>query len=251
MSIELDSAVSNSLWRLYSDALNRDLIGRWVRPAPLRGVLKTDLFDEALGKGLYPVLRPRAEKVVAIDISHYNAVAARRGRGQLLAVAADARNLPFADGVFDLVVSNSTLDHFEHFEELERALREIRRVLTDGGQMLLTLDNLANPLVALRNALPTRVLIRIGLVPYYVGITCGPSRLRSVLLANGFRVREFSAVLHVPRVAAVLAARLVNRYGSPAVQQRYLRVLRSFEAAARWPTRFVSGHYLAVSAFRA
>mgnify|MGYP006138370175 CR=1 FL=1 len=40
---------------------------------------------------------------------------------------------------------------------------------------------LINPVVRLRNALPFGLLRRTGLVPYYVGATCGPRRLRDFL----------------------------------------------------------------------
>jgi SAM-dependent methyltransferase len=43
---------------------------------------------------------------------------------------ADAAALPFADGVFALVISNHSL---EHFDRLEAALAEVKRVLAPGG----------------------------------------------------------------------------------------------------------------------
>ncbi len=62
--------------------------------------------------------------------------------------------LPFPDGAFDRVFSNSTLDHFDSRDDIREALRELARVLHPEGELLLTLDNLANPVVRLRNALP-------------------------------------------------------------------------------------------------
>jgi SAM-dependent methyltransferase len=47
----------------------------------------------------------------------------------------DVRALPFADGRFDLVFAT---DVVEHVDDDLAALREIRRVLTPGGQVLLT-----------------------------------------------------------------------------------------------------------------
>ena len=166
------------------------------------------------------------------------------------AVAGDVRRLPFADQSFDLIVSDSTLDHFERFEELAQALREVHRVLRSGGQLVMTLDNLYNPVVAVRNALPIRLLRRIGIVPYFVGVTYGPRRLRRVLESTGFEIRELDAIVHAPRVLAIPAARLVSRHGSRRLQERYSRALMAFESMAKWPTRFVSGHFIAVSAFR-
>lgn len=51
--------------------------------------------------------------------------------------SADARNLPFDAGRFDLVMSNWTLHQLAEREERERALREMIRVLKPGGRLLL------------------------------------------------------------------------------------------------------------------
>ena len=84
----------------------------------------------------------------------------------------------------------STLDHFRSHSEIVTSLRELLRVLRPGGQLLLTLDNPANPLVGLRNALPFGLLHRLRIVPYYVGATCGPRGLRRLLPQVGFEVLE-------------------------------------------------------------
>src|SRR4029434_1314077 len=58
----------------------------------------------------------------------------------------------FADEAFDVIVSNSTLDHFGSWAELGASLHELHRVLKTRGLLIITLDNRANPIVALRNA---------------------------------------------------------------------------------------------------
>jgi len=250
LSCASNESTSNPLWRSHSDAVNVDLVSRWLRNATFRRVLKTDLFDEVLGTGLYPFLRQRAETFVGVDLSTVMARTAQEKHGTLPAVAGDVQRLPFADQSFDLIVSDSTLDHFERFEELEQALREIRRVLRSGGQLVMTLDNPYNPAIAVRNALPIRLLRRIGIVPYFVGATYGPRRLRRVLESTGFEIHELDAIAHAPRVLAIPAARVIFRHSSKKLQERYSRALMAFESMARWPTRFVSGHFIAVSAFR-
>jgi SAM-dependent methyltransferase len=143
--------------------------------------------------------------------------------------------LPFEDGSFDVVVSNSTLDHFPSLDDVESAVRELQRVLAPAGLLIVTLDNLRNPLVSLRNALPYPLLHRLGLVPYYVGATCGPRRLQRLLEAAGFGVEELAALLHVPRVLA-RALRLP------------VRVLLAGERLGHAPTRFVTGQFVAARA---
>ena len=237
-------------WRLHCDAVNRALLARWLPADRVGRLLKTDTFDEAGRDGLYPLMASRAERVVGLDISLRTLRAGRASHSGLRATAGDVRRLPFADGAFDVVVSNSTLDHFGSLDELIAGLEEIHRVLRDGGQLLLTLDNLANPIVALRNALPYPVVHRAGIVPYYVGASCGPRRLRRVLSDLGYDVAEITAILHSPRVLAVALGEALDRHAGPETQRRFSGWLLAFERLARWPTRFLTGHFVAVRAVR-
>jgi ubiquinone/menaquinone biosynthesis C-methylase UbiE len=238
-----------TLWREHSDAVNSALLARWLPNDPVERLLKTDLFDEACSEGLYSLLASRARTVVGMDVSVLMMQAARLRHSALPATQADARCLPFADGTFDVIVSNSTLDHFESLDEVVVSLQELRRVLRKNGQLLLTLDNLANPAIALRNALPAWLLDRLPrVVPYYVGVTCGPGRLRCMVAQAGFEVLEVSAIMHHPSVLAVATARMLQRHAGPEAQKRFLVLLLALERLSRLPTRFLTGHYSAVRA---
>ena len=226
----------SSLLRAYSDEVNRRLLERWL-PRDCGRMLKTDVFDEAVAEGLSPFLAARAQAFVAIDASPETVAAARRRHPELDTRVADVRALPFADESFDVVISTSTLDHFPSRAGIEAALGELHRVLVPGGLAVLTLDNPLNPLVALRNAMPFRPLARMGLVPYYVGATLGPRGLGAALESVGFAVEELAAVMHVPRIAA--------RALRPP-----LRLLLAAERLERWPTRFLTGQFVAARARR-
>ena len=238
----------DSLWRSHSDAVNSGLLKRWVPEGPIGRVLKTDLFDEACTDGLAPFFAERGATLVGMDISAATIGAALRRRPEISAVFADVRSLPFASGGFDLIVSNSTLDHFRTPEELVDSLAELNRVLRPGGRLVLTLDNPLNPAVALRNALPFGLLNKIGLVPYFVGTTCGPGKLRRLLEATGFRVDETTAALHCPRALAVIACRLAV---GATDKSPILSFLTLFEGLERLPTRFLTGYFVAASATKA
>jgi cytochrome P450/ubiquinone/menaquinone biosynthesis C-methylase UbiE len=248
------------LWRRHSDAVNAALVERWL-PGRARRLLKTDLWDEAVGDGLVAALTDRADETVGIDVSGSVIEAARSRHPRLTAVRADVRRLPFEDASFDAVVSNSTLDHFDSATDIAAALRELHRVLRSGGTLVLTLDNPENPLVAAARALPRswlnrawlrygRVTARIGLLPYYVGATVDADRLSAMLAGVGFEVRERTAIVHSPRIVASLAGALVERHGSPRARERFLRLLLGFEGLGGKRIRFRTGHFVAVRAAR-
>jgi SAM-dependent methyltransferase len=238
------------LWRRHSDAVNHALFARWLSAAPVARLLKTDVFDEAVSGGLYGLLHGRARTLVGIDIAPVILREAGRGHPELLRSCADVRALPFAGDTFDVVVSNSTLDHFDSLEEIRTGLREIHRVLRADGRLLITLDNGRNPMVALRNALPLRLLQWLGLVPYQVGATCGPSRFARLLRETGFALARVDTVMHCWRVLAVALAGLVERRAGAKGQLRFLRHLGEWERLGRWPTRFLTGHFIAFEAVK-
>lgn len=247
VATEWDNEAATDDWRAHSDAVNLAACARWWPARPVGRVLKTDLFDEVAGAGLVSDLGARSSSVVAIDRSLQAARSGRR-RGGALVVGADVRHLPFADGTFDLVVSNSTLDHFEDVIEIVKAVAEIHRVLAPGGRVILTLDNPANPVVALRNALPFSPLHRIGMVPYFVGVTLKASEARAVLTDSGLFVKASTAVMHCPRVLAIPMLRVARWLVSPRLS-RWLRTgLMAFERLEQTPLRHRTGYFVALVA---
>lgn len=249
----------DGLWRRHSDAVNGRLLERWL-PASLGRVLKTDLFDEAVGDGLAGLLASRAEHVVGIDLNPAIVEAARRRHPAIGAVVADVKALPFADGGFDAVVSNSTLDHFDDEEEIAAALRELARVLRPRGHLVLTLDNPANPVLALAKALPRERLnrawraaahrtVRVGLAPYYVGATLGQAEMREHASAAGLRPVAETTLVHAPRVLAVVVASLLERR-SERLQAPFLRLLAECERLADTPAARYTAHLNALLAVK-
>jgi SAM-dependent methyltransferase len=248
------------LWRRHSDAVNAALVERWL-PRQVDRVLKTDLFDEAMSGGLYDVLSAHAREVVGIDVSADIVEQAAARHDRLQARQADVRELPFDDGTFDAVVSNSTLDHFEAEAEIVASLRELHRVLRPRGRLLLTLDNPSNPINAFAKALPrdwlnrvwlrhARLTARLGHVPYHVGETMSARRLREVLPPMGFELLAQDAIMHAPRAVAVIVAEIVARRGDPRAERRFLDLLAACERLSSWPTRYTTGHFVAVNAVK-
>ena len=243
-----ESTPAQALWRAHSDAVNLKLLRRWLPGGPLGRVLKTDLFDEAVGSGLAGELASRADEMVGIDLAAPVVDAALAAHPEVEGHVADVRRLPFETARFDLVVSNSTLDHFDSVAEIAIALEELARVTRPGGRIVVTVDNRGNPIVALRTSRPFASLFRrLGIVPYELGATCGRRRLARLLSAAGFEVRATEAMMHCPpQVAAALAA----RFSRGRSVEHHLRSVLRFEALARWPTRDLTAHFVAACAVR-
>jgi SAM-dependent methyltransferase len=244
------SDVLSKLWRQHADTVNADLCDRWWPPRPVVRVLKTDLFDESCGVGLLPRLAERAQSAHGLDHSIETARQAGRRLPGARLVVADVRHLPYSSGVFDIVISNSTLDHFDNPEQIARGLAEIHRVLAADGCLILTMDNPVNPVVAVRNALPFSWVGRTGLVPYFVGATCGPRKGMRMLTAGGFGVRAMTAILHCPRAIAVAWAARLSERDDGRTWPWFLRWLKRWERLELWPTRYVTGYFVAWMAIK-
>jgi SAM-dependent methyltransferase len=244
------SAGAQRLWRAHSDQVYRALLELWLNAGAGGRFLKTDLFDEAVAEGLVPFLRTYSDAVSGIDLAGEVVQAALTRYPDADFRQADVRELPHKDQSFDLILSNSTLDHFKSSTDIERALRELYRVLRRGGKLVVSFDNLQNPIVRLRNSLPYGLLNSAGLVPYFVGETVDRKRLGILLDSMGFRVIETRCILHCPRVIAVPLAGWFQRRASLAVQKTVLRWLMKFERFQRSPISYFTGHYVCALAIR-
>jgi len=65
--------------------------------------------------------------------------------------------------------------------------------------------------------------------------------------AAGLDVVETTTVMHCPRAIAVAVAGPMERL-SRSWQEAFLRHLQTWERLERWPTRWLTGHYVAVHA---
>lgn len=110
------------------------------------------VLDVGCGRGLLLIAaakRLTTGKAVGIDVWHNVDQAGNRpeatwANARLEGVAdridvkdADARQLPFADGTFDVIVSSLVLHNIHGRAERAKAVREIARVLKPGGRVAL------------------------------------------------------------------------------------------------------------------
>jgi hypothetical protein len=159
------------------------------------------------------------------------------------------------------VLSNSTLDHFGSLDEIVTGLRELHRVLRPRGTLVVTLDNPWNPLMALSKAVPRTWLNetwnryspglgKVGILPYHVGVTMSAPALVRTLAGIGFTVEETTAVMHAPRLPAVLIGSVLERRAGKVTQERFLELLRRCESLRERRTCLVTGTFVAVRAVR-
>lgn len=191
-----DSYTDNPFFRYKKQEL-LGLINLWGKEYLEGKILKTDLYEEALGYDdfLFDLAKNNIN-VYGIDISS-KIVALAKKKAKDLKVSLhlsvqDVRKLDLKDESFDLIISNSTLDHFP---EIEKALLEIYRTLKKDGVLILTLLN--------KNNLAIYLLCKIMRIfnRYYGFYTEKAYSLREIrILTNkvGFEVVGSSTIIHTP-----------------------------------------------------
>lgn len=226
--------------------IHLELIQRWGGIPDSGRVLKTDLFEEAVGLDAFLMdLQHDKNVVCGIDISPTIARRAEQNHvGQTgNCLAADVRRLPFADRSFALVVSPSTLDHFSNPRDLGVSLRELARVLEPHGRLIVTVDNRQNlfdPLL--------RLLSRCGWTPYYLGRSYRIGELCDELRAAGFAVEATTAILHNPRLVAVAVVALAAKIGWAPFTQCVQRLLLTAQRLEHTPLCYYTGSFVAAKA---
>jgi len=221
---------------------------KWIRSATdgvaPRRILKTDVFEEANGEDrILTELFPEAALSAGIDIQEATVRQAAQNTPGFTPLCADARALPFEDGAFDVIVSTSTLDHFEELEDLRRSLQELVRVLSPGGVLLVILDNPYNPLYH-----PLRWITRRGWAPFQLGETLSQGQLAAEVEAAGLEIRSRDYLIHNPRListALFLAVRrLFGRHADGVIRL----LLAAFALLGRLPTRGLTACFGSVAA---
>ena len=237
----LDPLVAQQKRQLY-----QDLVREWTRELPPTNFLKTDLFEEAYGEDhlLFDLL-PSTYTPFGLDVSARTALRAKQRcpLPRACFLAADVRNLPLKSNVVGLVVSNSTLDHFDSRDEFRAALRELGRVLRPGGLLVIAVDNPLNPLY-----LPLRWLSRRRSAPYPLGYTTTEEGLVGSLKELRLEVLATGSLIHNPRIVSTCLflglRRLLGRRAETPI--RFL--LRLFAQLERLPTRRFTACFVAVCA---
>jgi len=233
-----------------------DLITRWTRITPGQRILKTDLFAEAFSvEQFFFDIVPAKSDVVGIDVSieivaEAKSQARSRGMDTGQYLCGNVKKLPLRDSSIDLIISDSTLDHFPTEAEIITALEELGRVLKDGGTLILTIDNKNNltyPPYCL-----IRLWMKLGLAPYFIGRTLSLSHLRRSLTEIGLVVEENTAILHYPHPDGLVrwldrSLRSLSRGKLDNTIRRTLAGLNRLEGSK---IKYLTGRYIAIKAVK-
>ena len=222
------------------------LVRRWTAGLNPQTVLKTDLFEEAFGEDRLLVdLAPGAKHAVGIDIAATTVAAARSkvSAPGFSFLVSDARALALRSGGFDLVFSNSTLDHFATRAELRAALGELIRVVRPSGLFIVTLDNPWNPLYPL-----LRWATRLKRAPYPLGCTASRRELNRSLEELGMEVIGNEWLVHNPRLLSTALFLALRKVLGRAADGPIGTLLRLFAFGGRLPTAPFTACFVAACA---
>lgn len=216
---------------------------KWGQEKLSQKILKTDLYEEALGYDHFLFdLAKNNDQVYGIDISpKIVELAAKRGKQLGLLphlLAEDVKNLSFKDKSFDLIISNSTLDHFP---EIDVALKELNRILKDDGVLILTLHNRNNPLIALLYG--TMNLMKRYQV--YAEGTYSLRQTKKLMKEAGFVPTDSTGIINIP---PVLPTFINLCYRKNILKKTLQKTVDFFEFVGKknTPLNYVTGYLIAV-----
>jgi len=211
-------------------------------------LLKTDLFEEAFGEDQFlPGLFADARLTCGIDEA-FSTVRSAASRFPSIAAGLavmDIRQPAWRAESFDLVISTSTLDHFDRRDDFVGALSAITELIRPGGVLILTLDNPLNPLFHL-----LRWLSRTRYAPFPLGYTPTITTLRRDIQSCGFNVQDQDWLIHNPRGLStalfVCLAKLLGSRADPIIAA----LLAAFGLFGALPTRRFTASFQAVAAIK-
>jgi ubiquinone/menaquinone biosynthesis C-methylase UbiE len=231
--------------------VHTNLIEKWTKGDHCQVVLKTDLFAEAMCPSrsfAWDMIRMFGG-LFGMDISNVVCRSAKESAAQYVPIhslqvtTCDVRRLPFANGSFDLIVSDSTLDHFESEKEIDIALSELTRVLRTGGILIITMDNKSNITEPI-----FRLWAVLGLSPFFIGKTYSARELEKALAQNGMSVMDKTAIMHNPRFFARLMVSVLRKIQPHKANGRIEYLLRYFDSLEYKRTKYLTAQYIAMKA---
>lgn len=240
------SAIDKTLAR-YKSSEFKAILQKWAPALKGKNLLKTDLCEEAFGEDeILFSLSSSGASIFAVDVAVETAVRANveqrlKGLNQKY-IAADVRSLPFKDNFFDVVVSSSTLDHFNSDTDLIKSLLELKRVIKPDGKLVIALNNGCN--------FNFYLMLKIGrlfnLIPYPVQFY-RIHKLRRIMDEAGFVIRDKSYIVHIISPLNSILLLLRNLAAEEAVSRIAQKITYLFSFLGKNKmTNFLTGWFIAL-----
>ncbi|MBN1189232.1 MAG: class I SAM-dependent methyltransferase [Dehalococcoidales bacterium] len=246
---------SNELLAENKKKVYRGLLDKWTGITDRHIIFKTDLFTEAFEEEQFLFDIPGAGNIIGIDISAEIVRQAReqaelRGLDGSRYCCGDIRNIPFCDSSIDLVISDSTLDHFSSEKDIIVSLKEIGRILKTGGLLVLTLDNKHQ--ITYLPYFAVNLWMKLGMCPYFVGKTLSLSRLRKALEESGLYIEDCTAILHYPHPDKLVRwlEHILRKLSGKRLDNAIRKGLDKLETLGGKRTKYLTGRYIAVKAVK-
>jgi ubiquinone/menaquinone biosynthesis C-methylase UbiE len=247
---------SNELLAEHKRKTHLGLIARWADVTNSQRILKTDLFAEAFGleQFIFDIAQANSH-IVAIDVSSEIVARAKtnakhHGVDSGKYLCCNVKQLPFQDNCIELVISDSTLDHFSSEEDIVTALKELSRVLRVGGTLIVTMDNKTNLTYA--PCFFFRIAMRLKSGPYFIGKTLSLTKLRRTLEKSDLGVEKTTAIFHYPHPDRLVRwlERLLRKLGRGRFDSTIRRTLARLDRLEGKKTKYLTGRYIAVKAVK-
>jgi SAM-dependent methyltransferase len=252
---QVSKGYSNEILAEHKKTTYLSLITRWARVDASPRILKTDLFAEAFNQEQFLFDLAPTRSIIGLDIAAETVRRAKREAGNRgidagRYLCGDVRSLPLRDGSIDLVISDSTLDHFPTEADIIASLKELGRVLRPGGMLILTIDN--NRHITHPPYFLFRLWMKLGLTPYFIGRTMSRAKLTAALDKAGMDVEESTAILHYPHPDGLV--RRIEQYLHKLGRGRFDNTIRKWFACLEKlegkRVRYLTGRYLAIKAIK-
>jgi 2-polyprenyl-3-methyl-5-hydroxy-6-metoxy-1,4-benzoquinol methylase len=168
----------------------------------------TKILDVGCGTGMASEMLKRFGVVYGIDISQKSIEEARKYNRCDKCYVCIAEELPFEDGMFNVVVCTEVM---EHLLDPSKALSEMNRVLNIGGNLIISTPNPWYYQLFIRMG---KGKIRRRKLGQIIENPISPLKLKKNRRKSGFTVDDFKTVYFKPDYIWAFIKRLSNSFGS-------------------------------------
>ncbi len=104
--------------------------------------IKNRCLEIGCGDGLSTsFLKNKVPLLISLDLSEKRIRIAKKINNNVVFILADARELPFKNGVFDSICAFEVIEHLPAYEDHTKFLSEVKRVLSRDGTFLISTPN--------------------------------------------------------------------------------------------------------------